>query len=148
MTLSWNEDPIVRRLFEALDALRQGRTEVWSEMFSARGKMEFPYAPQGYPGVVEGKAAIADYIRSYPDNIKLREITVDNVLRAGETRIIEFHVASTAVTTDRDFVMHYVSIIEVANDLIETYRDYWNPLVALEAMGGVDTMNRMGQVDE
>lgn len=148
LTLSWNEDPIARRLFEALDALRQGRTEPWSEMFSASGRMEFPYAPPGYPGVVEGKAAIADYIRSYPDRIALREITADNVLRTGDTRIVEFHAAATAVTTGRDFVMHYVAIIEVVNDRIETYRDYWNPLIALEAMGGLETMNRLGQADE
>ena len=148
MTPSRNDDPITCRLVAALNALRQGSTTEWADMFSPSGKMIFPYAPPGYPSILEGKDAIADYIRSYPDNITLHTVSVDNVFRAGETRVIEFHVSATAVTTARDFVMKYVSIIEVVNGQIETYRDYWNPLVALEAMGDMETLNRMGQINE
>lgn len=140
-----NDDPIIHRLFGALNSLTKGHTQPWAEMFSPTGVMEFPYAPPGYPQCLEGKAAIAAYIESYPTHIALHNITLDNLYRSGDTRIVEFRVEATAVASGRPFSMRYVAIIKVEDGLICTYRDYWNPLKALEAMGGLDAITSMGR---
>lgn len=138
------EDPIIQRLFDALNDLAKGNTTPWAEMFLPIGSMEFPYAPPAYPKSLDGKSAIADYIKEYPNHIALHRVTCDNVFYCNHVRIVEFHAEATAVTTGRDFSMHYVAVIEVEDGLIRTYRDYWNPLVALEAMNGLDALNSMG----
>jgi|GEM_PF-3346237 len=137
MASSSHPDPIIERLVEALHALRDGNPAPWSAMFLNMGSMEFPYAPPGYPHRLEGAAAIADYMAGYPAQIRLGQITIDRVLRDGDTRVAEFHAQAHALATGRDYVMHYVSIIEVVDGLIHTYRDYWNPLTALEAIGSL-----------
>ena len=53
-------------LFDALEGLKQGDVKPWVDMFHDDGVMEFPFAPPGYPARLDGKAAIADYVRTYP----------------------------------------------------------------------------------
>jgi len=138
------DDPIVERLFEALRALTRNETRPWAEMFTPDGIMEFPYAPAGYPERLVGREAIAAYMRDYPAHISLRDIIPDRVFRAGDTRIVEFSAEGTAVATGRPFTMRYVAILTVRGDRVEVYRDYWNPLTALTAVGGLDGLNALG----
>ncbi|HEY6575393.1 MAG TPA: nuclear transport factor 2 family protein, partial [Mycobacterium sp.] len=43
---------------------------LWAE----DGVLEFPFAAPGYPARVEGRAAIAEYMRGYPDILNVTEI--------------------------------------------------------------------------
>ncbi|WP_420593720.1 nuclear transport factor 2 family protein [Deinococcus sp.] len=123
-------------LFDALDALKNGDTQPWSEMFHDDGAMEFPYAPAGAPTHLEGKTAIAEYIRPYPERITIHKIVRRAVYHSGNVMVVEFANDSTALTTGLQVTMNYISVITFADGKIKLYRDYWNPLVALEAMGG------------
>ncbi len=78
------------QLFTALDALKEGDVEPWSEMFCDDGVMEFPYAPPGFPAVLDGKAAIAAYIRNYPDNIVIKRIDRGSVYPIPHGMVVEF----------------------------------------------------------
>lgn len=134
------DDPLITRLFQALNSLVAQDTAPWAALFTPDGIMEFPYAPPGYPARLAGREAIAAYMKDYPNHVTLRQVHCDHVYRAGETRIVEFTAQATAVATGRFFTMRYVAIITPDGDKIKSYRDYWNPLVALTALGRVDAV--------
>lgn len=45
----------------------------WVGLWAENGVMEFPFAPQGWPERLEGREAIAAYMRHYPDHIDLHD---------------------------------------------------------------------------
>lgn len=135
-------------LLNALDALKSGNVEPWVGMFADDGVMEFPYAPPGYTPRLEGKAAIADYMKSYPDHVAVREVIPGRMLWCGSVMVVEFTLEARAVPTGRDFRMQYVGVIDVEAGRIKRYRDYWNPLVAIEAMGGSEAVLSLGTKEQ
>jgi ketosteroid isomerase-like protein len=129
----------------ALEALQRGDTRPWVEMFADDGVMEFPFGLPGYPPAVEGKARIADYLDDYPDNLAISKIRELVFHHAGDTMIVEFSIEGTAVATGRPYNQAYVSVIYFAGDQIRRYRDYWNPVTAIEALGGVNALVHFGK---
>jgi ketosteroid isomerase-like protein len=59
--------------------------------------------------------------------------------------IVELSAEGIAVSTGNSFVMPYVGIIEHRGGKITRYVDYWNPLVAMVAMGGLDAVHALGR---
>jgi uncharacterized protein len=95
--------------------------------------IEFPFAPEGFPSKLEGKTAVAAYMRGYPDHIDLREIPqleIHQTLNPG-TIIAEWRGIGRMVDTDLPYDMPYVAVVTVTNGRITHYRDYWNPLAIL-----------------
>jgi uncharacterized protein len=141
MTIPETEGAAEQMLFGALEALKNGDVKPWTEMFHGDGVMEFPYALPGAPKRLEGRAAIADYIRPYPERIAIQRVTRRAVQHSGGVMVAEFACQSTALATGIQVEMEYVSVITLEGGRIKHYRDYWNPLVAVEAMGGTVTMS-------
>jgi uncharacterized protein len=114
----------------------------WVSMWAEDGTMEFPYAPPGYPQRLDGKAAISDYLRDYPSKVDIKTFTIEAFHQTVDPSIviIEFAVEGRAVQTDRRYAMRYVGVVTLRDGKIVTYRDYWNPLVAAAALGGMDAM--------
>uniref|UniRef100_UPI0034DF6C0B nuclear transport factor 2 family protein n=1 Tax=Streptomyces flavofungini TaxID=68200 RepID=UPI0034DF6C0B len=55
-----------------------------------------------------------------------------------DTVIVEMRSEGRSVATGRPFEMSYVAVVTVRQGRITHYRDYWNPLTALEIAGGTD----------
>lgn len=127
-------------LFDALDALRRGDVQPWVEMFHDDGVMEFPYALPGFPKRLDGKTAIAEYMRSYPERVSIERIVRRAVHHCGNVMVAEFACEGTAVATGNRFEMSYVGIMTVLNGKLKHYRDYWNPVVAIQALGGPNAL--------
>jgi ketosteroid isomerase-like protein len=111
-------------------------------LWAADGVLEFPFAAPGYPARVEGRAAVTEYMRGYPDILQINEIK-DRVLHQSvdpEVVIAEFAAAGTVVATGAPYRMSYIAVITVRNNEIQRYRDYWSPLAAAEAMGGTQEL--------
>ncbi|HET6857793.1 MAG TPA: nuclear transport factor 2 family protein [Streptomyces sp.] len=102
----------------------------WVDLWDESGTLEFPFAPDGWPQRLEGKAAVADYMRGYPDHIDLREFPRLEIHQtvAPETIVVEMRGVGRLVKTDSPFDMTYIAVVTVENGLISGYRDYWNPL--------------------
>jgi uncharacterized protein len=131
-------------LFAALDALTRGDTKPWSEMFHADGVMEFPYAPPGFPQRLDGQEAIRAYMVNYPDNVRVERVEPAAVHHADDAMVVEFDLQIVAVKTGNRVRMRYVGILTHADGKLRRYRDYWDPLVALQAMGGAAALLDMG----
>nr|WGD87174.1 nuclear transport factor 2 family protein [Bacillus subtilis] len=105
----------------------------WMELWDENAVFEFPYAPEGSPKRIEGKAAIYDYIKDYP-----KQIHAPTVYRSADTNtmIAEFQCDGHVVETGSPYRQSYISVIETRDGRIVRYKDYWNPLVVKEAFGG------------
>lgn len=110
----------------------------WIGLWAESGVMEFPFAPPGWPERLEGKDAIADYMRHYPEHIDLRdfpEVEIHQTLEPA-TIIVEMRGVGRLVEGDRPFDMSYIAVVTAEEGRFTSYRDYWNPLAVLEP--GVD----------
>lgn len=119
-----------------LDKDMRGFAGLWHD----DGVFEFPFAPPGYPRLVEGREAVADYLKDYPDHIDLtgfRDVTVRHTTEPG-TMVVEFQAEGRAIATGRPYDVGYIAVIETSDGRILRYRDYWNPLAVGAALGGVD----------
>ncbi|MER7659996.1 MULTISPECIES: nuclear transport factor 2 family protein [unclassified Streptomyces] len=102
----------------------------WVDLWDEAGVFEFPFAPDGRPKRLEGKAAVADYMRGYPDHIDLHDFPYVEIHRTltPETIVVEMRGVGRLVETGSPFDMSYIAVVTVQNGLITRYRDYWNPL--------------------
>ncbi|WP_328603933.1 nuclear transport factor 2 family protein [Amycolatopsis sp. NBC_00345] len=126
----------------ALDRLLAHDMAGFANLWAEDGVLEFPFASPGYPRRVEGRAAIAEYLRGYPDLLDIREITektVHETADAGVT-VVEFEVAGVAVATGKPYRLGYIAVLTVRDGEIRHYRDYWSPLAAAEVLGGADQL--------
>mgnify|MGYP001173886342 CR=1 FL=1 len=120
-----------------LDLLTAGRVEEWVELFTEDGVLEFPYAPKGYTTRLVGREDMLAYISNFPKAFRL---TMTDV-RIHETVdpslvIAELKSEGVALETGRPYNQTYISVVETVGGRISRYVDYWNPLVAMEALGG------------
>ena len=106
----------------------------WVGLWAEDGIMEFPFAPQGWPERLEGKEAIAAYMRDYPDHIDLHDFPDLRIHQTTdpETIVVEMRGVGRLVENDKPFDMTYIAVVTVQDGCITSYRDYWNPLAVLE----------------
>ncbi|TQM46051.1 nuclear transport factor 2 family protein [Pseudonocardia cypriaca] len=126
----------------AMDLLLAHDMAGFAGLWAVDGTIEFPFAPAGYPQRLEGRAAVAEYLRDYTDHVDLRAITSRTVHQTvdPDVVVVEFEVDGTAVRTGRPYRMRYISVITVRDGEITGYRDYWSPVAAAEALGGVEDL--------
>lgn len=96
--------------------------------------MEFPFAPSGRPGRLEGRAAVAAYMRDYPDHIDLHdfpEVRIHETTDPG-TIVVEMRGVGRWVKRGGPFDMTYIAVVSVRDGRFSSYRDYWNPLAVDE----------------
>jgi len=129
----------------SLDLLLDKKIPEWTDLWAPEGSMEFPFAPQGWPRRLDGKAAIGEYMRAYPEHIDLHEIphlqihqTVDPA-----TIVVEMRAVGRLVETGEPYDMSYIAVITAQDGRFTSYRDYWNPL-ALQQPGADFTKHPAG----
>ncbi|MFF3066919.1 nuclear transport factor 2 family protein [Kitasatospora sp. NPDC057936] len=104
--------------------------DAWVGLWAEDGVMEFPFAPPGWPRRLEGKEAVADYMRGYPDHIDLRGFPDLRIHETAdpETIVVEMRAVGRVVQGGGPFEMTYIAIVTVRDGRLAVYRDYWNPL--------------------
>ncbi|MFE8005080.1 nuclear transport factor 2 family protein [Streptomyces sp. NPDC057418] len=104
--------------------------EGWIALCDDDAVFEFPFAPNGFPSKLEGREAVAAYMRGYPDSIDLREIPRLEIhaLRDPDTVVAEWRGVGRVVASGAPYEMSYVAFVTVKDGRITRYRDYWNPL--------------------
>ncbi|WP_328461627.1 nuclear transport factor 2 family protein [Streptomyces sp. NBC_00448] len=118
----------------SLRLLLDGNVPGWVDLWADDGVMEFPFAPDDRPRRLEGKAAVAAYMRPYPDHIDLHDFPALQIHETTdpETIVVEMRGVGRLVRTGAPFDMTYIAVVTVKGGRITSYRDYWNPLALLE----------------
>jgi ketosteroid isomerase-like protein len=119
-----------------LDYLSSGRIEEWVDLFTADGVLEFPYGPKDFPKKVAGKDELYAYMKNFPLHFK---VTFENLhFHATEDPtlvIAEFSSNGHALATGKPYLQQYISVVTTTPEgKISRYVDFWNPMVALEAI--------------
>ncbi|MFJ2261608.1 nuclear transport factor 2 family protein [Streptomyces sp. NPDC087844] len=121
---------------EHLRLTAAGHTEEWVKLFAPDAVLEFPYAPVGVPQRVIGRDALRAHMSNFPETFDVEFVdlvfheTVDPSLV-----IAEFRSKGTALPTGKPYEQTCISVVHTDDDArITHYLDYWNPLVAIEAL--------------
>ncbi|ARX83382.1 phenazine biosynthesis protein PhzA/PhzB [Streptomyces alboflavus] len=102
----------------------------WVELFAEDAVAEFPFAPEGYPRRVEGRAALGEYLRGLGSHIEYQAFPYMDIHETAdpETIVVEFAAKGRVVATDGPFEMTYIAVITAKDGRFTRYRDYWNPM--------------------
>ena len=130
------QTPSPVELFEqALPAIQSGDLQTLIELCADDVVFEFPFAPPGRPGKVAGKQAVGEYLSAIPSRIqfdRLSNLEMHQTLNP-DVAIVEMTAVGCVKQTGEPYEMSYVVVLTASNGRIARYRDYWNPLKALQA---------------
>lgn len=108
------------------------------DLFADNVIFEFPYAPDGLPKRLEGAAALAAHLERLGPLLTFGQMELGGVYAVGDTVVFEFSCTGEGVNTGAPYNQVYISVVTLREGRITHYRDYWNPLVVLKALGGAE----------
>ncbi|MEH2425478.1 MAG: nuclear transport factor 2 family protein [Nostoc sp.] len=122
--------------------------QAWVNLFAKNAVVEFPYASTT-PGRLEGKQAIYNYMKEV--TAQMQDLVFTNI-RAYPTSnpnilFAEVYGEAIIVATGRHYQQNYLMRLETKEGKIVHYREYWNPVPALEAWGGTQNLHQSFNVD-
>ncbi|MCZ7438827.1 nuclear transport factor 2 family protein [Micromonospora sp. WMMC241] len=119
-----------------LELLAAGRVREWVELFAENGTIEHPFAPAGVRSRASGKSDLFDYIQHFPEvfSVTFTEPQFHETTDP-ELVIAEFRAEGIAIPTGKRYDQQYINVVRTKDGKIVHYVDFWNPLVALSAMG-------------
>jgi len=117
---------------------RLSPVEDFLELFAQEVIFEFPYAPEGFPARLEGRDSLAKHLERLGPLLEFDSFELKTVYPSGDTVIFEFSCDGRGAETGNAYDQRYISVVTLRDGQIARYRDYWNPLIALSALGGQD----------
>ncbi|CAN7414872.1 nuclear transport factor 2 family protein [Acidovorax sp. LjRoot194] len=121
---------------EHLRLTELGRVDEWVKLFSSDAVLEFPFAPAGVPQRVTGREALVAHMSNFPKifNVEFVDLVFHDAVDPSLV-IAEFRSTGTALPTGKPYEQRCISVVRINDEaLITHYLDYWNPLVAIEAL--------------
>lgn len=107
-------------------------------LFAEDVVFEFPFAPKGLPKRLNGRAALAEHMLKLGPLISFGDFTLKRLYPSEATATLEFSCTGEARKTGQPYHQDYISVVTLRDGRITHYSDYWNPLVVLTALGGVE----------
>lgn len=117
--------------------LGQGRWEEWIALWAEDGELDFPFAPKGRQRTYRGKAQILAYMSATPGRVavdaldQVRAMPMLDPAMAVVELTIKGHIPKTGAAYDQAYVLFF----ETKGGKLWRYREYWNPLVSIDAIG-------------
>ena len=116
--------------------LVEKRWDDWIELWAEDGELCFPFAPLGRKSVYRGHAEIVGYMS------EVSRVVVDSLvtfqlfpMQDPQAAAVEFTVKGHTAETGAPVNQTYVILVETKEGKIWRYREYWNPLVTIDALG-------------
>ncbi len=118
------------------DLILQEDIPQWIELFHEDAVFEYPFAPPGFPQAFRGKVVLFEQFKDFPKMFHFDEFTDVQMHQTldSEVLIVEFSGRGKVLTTGKPYNQRYISVVQMRDGKILHYRDYWNPLIVLEAM--------------
>jgi uncharacterized protein len=109
----------------------------WTNLAAEDVVTEFPFAPEGSPRRLEGRTALYEYLRHYPEVIDIRSVPTFKLYATDDpnTAIVEWSVSGKVVPNGNPYEMSYATFVTFRDGLMVNYREYWDPLTFQKAMG-------------
>lgn len=116
------------------------RWQEWIDLWAEDGVLEFPFAPAGRRRRYEGKRDILAYMSATPGKMAIDAVEHLRVfpMQDPEIAAVELAIRGRAIATGLPYKQSYVLFFETKNGKLSHYREYWNPLVSIDAFGGRD----------
>lgn len=119
--------------------------QAWINLFAEDAVVEFPYAAAlNLPARLEGKSAIYNYFTealAQMQNLIFTHIREYQTLNSN-VLFAECHGEADIIATGRHYQQDYVMRLETKDGKIVHYREYWNPILALEAWGSPQNLHQ------
>lgn len=133
-----NTPTAVQLLRRSLDRFLAKDMKGWAALCDEDVVAEFPFAPEGSPARIEGRTAIYDYLRNYPNVVDVRAIPTVRTYATDDPNIAiaEWHASGRVIGNGNPYEMSYATFVTFRNGLIVNYREYWNPMAFMTAMAG------------
>jgi ketosteroid isomerase-like protein len=125
-------------LRRSLDTFLAKDMKGWTDLCAEDVVAEFPFAPEGSPARIEGRAALYEYLHGYPDAIDVRALPTLKTYATDDpaVAIAEWSASGKVLANGNPYEMSYATFVTFRDGLIVNYREYWNPLAFLNAMSG------------
>jgi len=114
----------------------------WIDLWADDGVLEFPFAPAGRRSRYVGKADILAYMKAVATRMagRIRSEGLDHFrmhpMLDPAKFCLEMGVKGRILETGAPYLQKYISIIETRGGKLSLYREYWNPIVSMDANGG------------
>ena len=115
-------------LSEGIRALQEGNIDGWMELYAPEAVHEFPFAPEGSVRTLEGRDAIASYMRQIPGFIRFGSLSDVLVREVDNEVIVEATGHHHRVADGASRELRYVWFITRSSGEVIHFRDYMNPL--------------------
>lgn len=129
--------------------LAEKRWDEWIDLWAEDAELSFPFAPLGRKSVYRGRAEILGYM-SAVGRVVVDSLDTARLFPAQEPNVavVEFTVTGHAPATGAPYNQSFVIFFETKKGKIWRYREYWNPLVTIDAVGDLETWtNGFGSPD-
>ena len=125
-------------LRRSLDTFLAKDMKGWTDLCDENVVAEFPFAPDGSPRRLEGRAALYEYLRNYPSVIDVSSIPTLRTYSTDDPNvaIAEWSASGRVLANGNAYAMNYATFATFRDGLMVNYREYWNPLAFMAAMNG------------
>jgi uncharacterized protein len=125
---------LIEEFFTRLESMN---IEHWLELWDDNGVQEMPYAPEGFPEKLEGKAAIRQQYSSLPKNYDSMQFVDRFVHETSDPAvfIVEYNGIINIKATDKPYNNVYCGVFMVQNNKLVQFKEYFNPMILQAAFG-------------
>jgi hypothetical protein len=122
-----------------LQFLSRGSLSSWSELWADDAVQLMPYAPEGFPKRLDGRARIVRHYENVLAN-KVDGVRFTDILIFGSAdaryAYAQYRGESVNRSTGKAYRQQYAGMFEFENGLIRTWTEYFNPLPFIDAYDG------------
>ena len=132
-----NKPTAAELLRRSLDTFLAKDMKGWADLCDENVLVEFPFAPDAASQKIVGRAAIYEYLRNYPNTIDVKTIPKLKIHVSDDPNvaIAEWSASGKVIANGNPYEMSYATFVTFRDGLIVNYREYWNPLAFMAALG-------------
>ncbi|MRN52909.1 nuclear transport factor 2 family protein [Paenibacillus monticola] len=103
------------------------------DLFDEDVIFEFPYVPNPSPKQLEGKTALQQHLQMLDKILAITSFTtpIVNVSADSPVFFAQFEGSGILLADGKTYEQQYISVVELRDDKIVRYQDYWNPLAMM-----------------
>jgi hypothetical protein len=123
-----------------LELLQAQDWDKWIHLWAEDAVLEFPFAPKNRPSIYRGKHDILTYMSSTTRSIvvdSVAELKISSMLDPNKL-VIELTINGHLISNGATYNQLYVTFFEFESGKIKHYKEYWNPIVSIEAYGSYE----------